>query len=519
MRVALLQVNTAPGDFSGNIAVIAQQARKALALAGLPLLCIVPSGALAGFPWDGMARREGFYNLCHEAGHRLAAELLEGPDLLMGLPSENGIYYVLLKDGRMGLVPRTPAGMLRLKGSCIYVPEEDWASAARVMSGYVADMVLDMTPRRFMPEGQAAYEAECANIARLWNRPVFSAKLWGATDDLVLSGGSCAFSPSGELTARAPLFEDAILKFDLDQPQPDKAQNISSLPAREESLFRACVTGIRDYARKCSLSRIVLGLSGGMDSAIVACMAAEALGAGQVLALLMPSQWSSEHSLIDADALVRNLGICSHTVAIQPIMEAFSSALSLPLQGYPSATTEGVDMVAENIQPRIRGSLLMAFANHSGAFVLGTSNKSETAVGYCTLYGDTVGALEPIGDIYKTELYAVARWYNADKGREIIPENIFTKAPSAELHPNQKDEDSLPPYEILDEILRQLFEGQCSPEDIHVEGCDKATLNAVLRKIEIAEFKRHQMAPCLRLSRCTLGHEWVMPASASVLCC
>ena len=164
-------------------------------------------------------------------------------------------------------------------------------------------------------------------------------------------------------------------------------------------------------------------------------------------------------------------------------MKAFSSALALPLQGLPSPTTEGVDMVTENIQPRIRGTLLMALANHTGAFVLGTGNKSENAVGYCTLYGDTVGALEPIGDIYKTEVYTVARWYNANKGREIIPENIFTKAPSAELHPGQKDEDSLPPYEILDEILRQLFEEQRSPKDIQVEGCDQATLNSVLRKI------------------------------------
>ncbi len=517
MRIALLQVNTAPGDFSGNVALIANQARKALALAGRPLLCVVPSGALAGFPWDGMTRREGFYNLCHEAGHRLAAALLEGPELLMGLPSENGIYYVLLKDGHMGLVPRTPAGMLRLKGHSMYVPEEDWTSAAQAMSGYVADAVLDMTPRRFMPEEQVAYEAECANIARLWNRPVLSVKLWGATDALILSGGSCAFSPSGEITARAPLFEDAIITFDLEQP--GDVQHVSPLPAREESLFCACVTGIRDYARKCGLSHIVLGLSGGMDSAIVACMAAEALGSEQVSALLMPSQWSSEHSLTDAETLVRNLGISSHTVAIQAIMKAFSSALALPLQGLPSPTTEGVDMVTENIQPRIRGTLLMALANHTGAFVLGTGNKSENAVGYCTLYGDTVGALEPIGDIYKTEVYTVARWYNANKGREIIPENIFTKAPSAELHPGQKDEDSLPPYEILDEILRQLFEEQRSPKDIQVEGCDQATLNSVLRKIEIAEFKRHQMAPCLRLSRCTLGYEWVMPASARILCC
>ena len=175
-------------------------------------------------------------------------------------------------------------------------------------------------------------------------------------------------------------------------------------------------------------------------------------------------------------------------------------------------------MVTENVQPRIRGTLLMAFANYAGAFVLGTGNKSENAVGYCTLYGDTVGAIEPIGDIYKSELYAVARWYNQYKGAQIIPEHIFTKAPSAELHPDQKDEDSLPPYEVLDNILRQLFEGRRAPEDIRVPGCDADTLNAVLKRIERAEFKRHQSAPCLRLSSCSLGHEWRMPASADILC-
>ncbi|PWL59890.1 MAG: NAD(+) synthase [Desulfovibrionaceae bacterium] len=515
MRIALLQVNTTPGDFSGNIAVIAGQARKALTASGQPLLCIVPAGALAGFPWEGLTRREGFYSLCHEAGHRLAEILLEGPDLLMGLPSENGIYYVLLKDGRMGLVPRTPAGMLRIRGRSIYVPEDDWTRAAQAMSGYVADAVLDMTPRRFVTEGQAEYETECAHISRLWNRPVLSVRLWGATDGLVLSGGSCVFSPSGEITARAPLFEDAILSFDLDQP--DDTGSLVPIPGREECLFRACVTGIRDYARKCRLSRAVLGLSGGMDSAMVACMAVKALGAGQVLAVLMPSPWSSDHSLADAKLLSRHLGITACTIPIQTMMDAFSSALALPQRDIPSAAPEAEDMVMENIQPRIRGTLLMAFANHAGAFVLGTGNKSENAVGYCTLYGDTVGAIEPIGDIYKTELYAVARWYNQSEGRGIIPENIFAKAPSAELRPDQKDEDSLPPYEILDAILRQLFEERRSPENIHVPGCDKATLHSVLRKIETAEFKRHQTPPPLRLSSCTMGYEWRMPASAKIL--
>ena len=515
MRIVMLQVNTSSGDFSENVSIIAEQARKAMRELGRSILCVVPAGALAGFPWEGMTCREGFYNLCHEAGHKLASELLEGPALLTGLPSENGMYYVLLKDGRMGLVPRTPAGMLQLKGCSLYLPEGNLTRAAQSMSGYVADAVLDMEPRRFVADGQKTYEAECTGIARLWNRPVLAVNLWGAEDELILGGGSCAFSPAGELTARAPLFENAVLAVDL--KHTEERGEICPLPGREESLFHACVTGIRDYARKCGISRAVVGLSGGMDSAMVACMAAEALGREQVLAVLMPSRWSSDHSVSDAEVLVRNLGLGARTVAIQPMVDAFSAGMAPALEGLP-ATSGGGDMVTENVQPRIRGTLLMAFANYAGAFVLGTGNKSENAVGYCTLYGDTVGAIEPIGDIYKSELYAVARWYNQYKGAQIIPEHIFTKAPSAELHPDQKDEDSLPPYEVLDNILRQLFEGRRAPEDIRVPGCDADTLNAVLKRIERAEFKRHQSAPCLRLSSCSLGHEWRMPASAGILC-
>ena len=258
----------------------------------------------------------------------------------------------------------------------------------------------------------------------------------------------------------------------------------------------------------------VLGLSGGMDSALVACIAAEALGAENVLAVLMPSRWSTDHSENDAEILAKNLGIQALTARITPIMDAFDSVLSPLFAGLPAVDN---DLTADNIQPRIRGTLLMAFANRLGRAVLGTGNKSENAAGYCTLYGDTVGALEPIGDIYKTDVYAVARWYNDMRGQEIIPEHIFTKAPSAELHPGQVDEDNLPPYEVLDAILRELLENGANPETLVVPGVADDVVRSVVRRVAASEFKRHQSAPALKLSSCALGVDWHMPAVAKAL--
>ena len=324
---------------------------------------------------------------------------------------------------------------------------------------------------------------------------------------------------SGEVVARTSSFEEAALVVDLskdsvtasavalaDGPAPETIQPV---PERAEALFRAAVLGVRDYVHKCGMTGVVLGLSGGMDSALVACIATEALGAENVLAVLMPSRWSTDHSESDADVLARNLGIQASTARITPIMDAFDTVLNPLFAELPAVDN---DLTADNIQPRIRGTLLMAFANRLGRAVLGTGNKSENAAGYCTLYGDTVGAIEPIGDLYKTEVYEVARWYNNMRGGNIIPEHIFTKAPSAELHPGQVDEDNLPPYDVLDAILRELLENGANPETLVVPGVSDDVVRGVVRRLAASEFKRHQSAPALKLSSCTLGIDWCVPA-------
>ncbi|MBR4423916.1 MAG: NAD(+) synthase, partial [Mailhella sp.] len=373
--------------------------------------------------------------------------------------------------------------------------------------------ILLTAPAVFQPEQQCGLEVDRANLAQRYGLPVLAVCQCGATDGMVYSGQSTAHDAGGALLARARAFEPDALAVRLDAaahaltctrtPEPK--------PGRAESMFRAAVLAVRDYARKCGVKGVLLGLSGGMDSALVACIAAEALGTENVFGVLMPSRFSSGHSLEDAQKLADNLGMRAATVGITPMMDAFSAALAPSFSSLPAR--EG-DLTADNLQPRIRGTLLMAFANRLGYAVLGTGNKSENAMGYCTLYGDTVGALEPIGDVYKTEVYDIASWYNEHRGSEIIPRNVFDKPPSAELHPDQVDEDNLPPYPVLDAILRELLENAANPETLTVPGVPENVVRDVARRLAAAEFKRHQSPPAVKMSCCTLGIDWHMPASA-----
>lgn len=285
------------------------------------------------------------------------------------------------------------------------------------------------------------------------------------------------------------------------------------MPGPDESLFRAAQLGIRDYLRKCGLGKAIVGLSGGMDSALVLCLAVEALGAANVLALRMPSNWSTQHSLDDAQLLLDNLGVQGVTIPIAPMLEAFNQALA---PGFADFTPVAGDLTLENLQARIRGVLLMAYANRLGGAVLGTGNKSENAVGYCTLYGDTVGSIDPIGDIYKSRVYEVARWYNRHQGREVIPAHILSKAPSAELKPGQTDADSLPPYPVLDAILRELLENGADPAQLDLPGTDRETILKVANLVARAEFKRHQCPETLALGDSVFGLDWHMPVPAKI---
>jgi NAD+ synthase/NAD+ synthase (glutamine-hydrolysing) len=278
----------------------------------------------------------------------------------------------------------------------------------------------------------------------------------------------------------------------------------------EEETYQALTLGVADYCRKNNLQTVVLGLSGGIDSALTAAIAAEAVGPENVSALLMPSPYSSEHSLADAHELARNLGLSSAKVLpIEAAMEAFGHILAPIFAGLEP------DAAEENIQARIRGVLLMAVANKLGSLLLTTGNKSEIAVGYCTIYGDMCGALAVIGDLYKTEVFRLARWLNETKGRTVIPENTIVKAPSAELRPNQKDQDSLPPYEELDEILKFLIEDREGPAALEARGFESAVVRKVANLVRTGEFKRRQGAPVLKVSNQSFGVGWRMPITCA----
>ncbi|HEV2986699.1 MAG TPA: NAD(+) synthase, partial [Vicinamibacterales bacterium] len=278
----------------------------------------------------------------------------------------------------------------------------------------------------------------------------------------------------------------------------------------ESEIWRALVLGTRDYVRKCGFNRVVLGLSGGIDSALTAAIAAEAVGAANVIGVLMPSPYSSRGSIEDARQLAENLKIDTMTLPIEPPMHTFDDTLHDAFAGEPFGVAQ------ENIQARIRGVLLMALSNQRGALLLTTGNKSELSVGYCTLYGDMSGGLAVIADVPKTMVYRVARWRNQTAGRAEIPESSLTKAPSAELRPGQTDQDSLPPYDVLDDILRRHIELHQSAEEIVAAGFDAQTVAHVLKLVRRAEFKRKQAAPGLKVTDRAFGTGWRMPIAAKV---
>ena len=339
-------------------------------------------------------------------------------------------------------------------------------------------------------------------VARKYKTPLVYANQTGGNDDLVFDGRSCAFGPDGRLMARAPGFDEAVLLVDTDAPAANMVAEDDF--SREAETWRALVTGTRDYVRKSGFASVLVGLSGGIDSAVTAAVAAEALGAENVTCVLMPSPYSSRGSVDDSLELANNLGVKTLTLPIEPIMAQFAATLAWPFEGYGPDTTE------ENLQSRIRGNLLMALSNKYGALLLTTGNKSELAVGYCTIYGDMSGGYAVISDVDKTGVFNLARWYNRHVGPN-IPEAILTKPPSAELRPDQKDQDSLPPYDVLDAILALHIEHHRSRREIVEAGFDAETVDRVLRLVRFAEFKRRQAAPGIKLTPRSFGTGWRMP--------
>jgi NAD+ synthase (glutamine-hydrolysing) len=360
-----------------------------------------------------------------------------------------------------------------------------------------AEMILNISASPWS-EGKEKTRLEMLQrVAQDEKIPLAQVNLVGANDELIFDGTSVALNSRGEILALGKSFTEEILVVDLNKNKKRKTENKNKFPPREEMIFSALSLGIRDYVRKCGFKNVIIGLSGGIDSALVALLAVDALGAKNVLGVAMPARYSSEHSLSDAEMLAKNLGIRFEILPIEPAFNSIEKQLEKVFSDFKPNEAE------ENVQSRLRGVTLMALSNKFGALVLTTGNKSEMAVGYCTLYGDMNGALAPLADVFKTDIYKIAHWINREK--IIIPENSISKPPSAELRPNQTDQDSLPPYETLDAILDLYVVKNLSKEEIVKKGFDAEIVNDVLNKINFSEYKRRQAAPALKISARAFG--------------
>ena len=539
MRIALLQINPTAGDLGGNASLIAAAAREAGQRGAS--LAVTPELALMGYLPRDLLMSHGFVKRSCEMLHGMARQLADGPPVLVGVatpnPAEMGRPLfnsaVLLEKGSVGpafhktLLPtydvfdedryfepcREPQ-IMELDGRRIGISicEDAWndrdfwqrpryhQDPVTSLAEAGAEIIVNLSASPFTAGKQLLREKMLGHSARRHGIPVVYVNQVGGNDDLIFDGRSCAFDAKGRLMARGKPFADDLVMVDLDTGEGSIAPDDFE---PEAEIWHALVLGVRDYARKTGFQSVLLGLSGGIDSALTAAIAAEAMGSQNVLGALMPSPYSSAGSVEDSLALARNLGIRTITLPIAGIMQSYEGALGDAFAGRPPDVTE------ENIQSRIRGNLLMALSNKFGALLLTTGNKSELSVGYCTLYGDMSGGLAVIADLPKMMVYRVARWRNGR--RADIPEAVLTKAPSAELRPDQTDQDTLPPYDILDEILERHVEGCESEEEILAHGYDAATVGRVVRMFRNAEFKRKQAAPGLKVTSRAFGTGWRMP--------
>jgi NAD+ synthase/NAD+ synthase (glutamine-hydrolysing) len=542
LRIALLQINTTAGDLAGNAARIVAGTRQA-GERGADLV-VTPELALLGYLPRDLLMREGFIRRGEQTLAAMARELAQAPSLLVGTATLNPCDVgrplfnsaVLLGGGAVGqqfhktLLPtydvfdedryfesaRGPQS-LDWEGHKlgISICEDVWndrdfwqrrryrQDPIELVAAEGVRLLVNLSASPFVVGKQMLREQMLSHMARRHRLPVVTVNLVGGNDDLIFDGRSAAFDAEGRLFARAKGFEEDLIVVDVDARTGSIWEDDFTA---EAEVWSALVLGVRDYARKTHFRNVLLGLSGGIDSALTAAIAADALGAENVLGVLMPSEYSSAGSIDDSLALARNLGIRTLTLPISPMVRSYDTALAEPFRGYARDVTE------ENIQSRIRGNLLMALSNKYGGLLLTTGNKSEMAVGYCTLYGDMNGGLAVIADLPKTMVYRVARWRN--RRAADIPEAIFTKAPSAELRPDQKDQDSLPPYDVLDQILEMHVEQSLSADEIVARGFDEATVRRVVKLVRTAEFKRRQAAPVLKVTSRAFGTGWRMPIAA-----
>lgn len=550
MNIALAQLNYHIGNFEGNLQLMCRAVDEAQAQ-GADLLLLAEL-AVTGYPPRDFLEFNDFIDRSLDVVDRLAAYAKgKVPGIVVGAPARNPVVEgkdlfnaaYLLAGGRIEAVchkallptydifdeyryfePGKDFKVVPFMGKrlAITICEDLWNVGNEnplyticpmdVLKEQQPDVILNISASPFH-YGQAAERTHVmkANVAR-YRLPLLYVNHVGAQTEIIFDGGSLVLNDAGTVVNEFPYFEEAVRTFALDSLlsgrnliETDKLQ----VRNKTDLIHRALVEGIYDYFGKLGFTQAILGLSGGVDSAVVAALAAEALGNENVLGLLMPSEFSSAHSVEDALALAENLGIRHETIPIQDVYRSSLNALEPHLAGKPFDVTE------ENLQARIRANYLMALSNKFGYILLNTSNKSEGAVGYTTLYGDMSGGLSVIGDVYKTEVYELARHIN--RNGEVIPQRTITKPPSAELRPDQKDSDSLPPYEVLDPLLYQYIEQRKGPRELVAMGFDKALVDRVLRLVNTSEYKRHQTPPILRISPKAFGMGRRVPIVAKYL--
>ena len=521
MKIALAQLNYTVGDIGGNASKIIGAVERARAEgAGL---VIFAEQAVSGTPALDLLCKTTFLELCDEHLRRIASHC-RGIAAIVGTPvltAEGAVSAaVYLADGKvqksigkrhisarreMGyLVGSTGYDYLDIDGHRAAVVVGDDLSRIRDMERG-ADIIISINSRRYGKDVLGYRYDNLRKTAFVEGKTLLFINNVGGSAEIVYDGTSCVVNDRGEITMMLASFEEDFAVYDLEaghEPVTDMPYSVCN--DHTLMLYRAACLGLKDYFAKSGYEKACIGLSGGIDSAVVACLAAHALGRENVRALLMPSQFSSDHSVEDARVLAENLGIEYNVLPITEIYESVNATLK------PVTGGTGFDSTEENIQSRIRTVLLMALQNKTGYVLLNSSNKSENALGLCTLYGDTAGAFSVTGDLYKTEIYALARYINREFGNP-IPENTLTKEPSSELHPDQKDSDILPPYEVVDAILvRMIDEGQHREEIVNA-GFDSEVVAKIHSMIMSSERKRYQFPPVLRLSSCAFKHERLLP--------
>ncbi len=543
MKIAIAQLNPIVGDLQGNSEKIRQAAATARQQGAL--LLVTPELSICGYPPKDLLHRNGFVQACDEAVSKLATETDDSFGILVGHPSlwdsKSGKPYnsaSLLASGKVAatihkaLLPnydvfdeeryfdpgkdQAPVEFLGQRLG-IHICEDAWYAEPEtfyhlppivrkdpvaLLASQGVDFFINMSASPFEVGKFARRRAIIQRHVSTHQQPVVFVNQVGGNDDLVFDGNSFVLNANGELVKALSGFQEDQQTVDLDSlPSPIEVKS-----RREQELLDALVLGLGDYMRKCGFTDCVLGLSGGIDSALAAAIAARAVGGSHVHGILMPSRYSSQHSIADAEKLSENLGLDSEVVAIDSVHSAYET---LPVVGGDLSLNPS-GLADQNLQARIRGAIVMTRSNTHGWIPLATGNKSELAVGYCTLYGDMCGGFAALCDLYKQDVYAVSRYINEIEGREVIPNSVIEKAPSAELAPDQFDQDTLPPYPILDAILQGLIDREESPAAL-AEKYPEETVRWVVRQLDLNEFKRWQIPPGVKLSAKAFGTGRRMP--------